>query len=73
MVHMAQGHTTQGADNMSNATMQSTTLAEAMRHAEDNYRRTNGMVCGGGYWVESPEGDVYHAEIRVNETGAYEL
>ncbi len=56
-----------------NPTMQSITLEEAKRHAEDNYDRTNGMVCGGGYWIESPEGDIYHVDLRVDANGAYEI
>lgn len=54
---------------MSNRTIESTTYAEACAHAEEQYRRTNGMIRGGGYWVESDEGDVYHVDLRVGENG----
>lgn len=52
-----------------NRTMEATTYAEACAHAEANCRRTNGMIRGGGYWIESEDGDIYHVDLRVGANG----
>ena len=42
---------------------------EACKHAEANYRRTNGMVVGGGYNVRFPSGDVRLVDLRIGALG----
>ena len=45
------------------------TYDEACNHAQENWKRTNGMVCGGGYWVRYDSGVVAHVDLRVSANG----
>jgi hypothetical protein len=56
-------------DDYADDTIGSCSYAEACAHAEDNYRRTNGMITGGGYMVRMDDGEVIHVELRITESG----
>jgi hypothetical protein len=51
----------------------SITYAEACSHAEANWAATDGMVAGGGYYVDFEDVGVRLAHIRVTDSGVARL
>jgi UDP-N-acetylenolpyruvoylglucosamine reductase len=80
VIYMARANTTTGHTAREESDMDcifdpnaSISYVEACEHATENWRRTNGMVIGGGYNVRFDDGSVRLVDIRISKNGIARL